>query len=281
MNINWYPGHMTASKRMMEQNIALVDVVIELLDARIPQSSRNPDIDVMAKAKKRIIILNKADLADDAVTRDWARFYREKGFVVIMSDCMSGAGVGDIAVSARTLMKEKIERQMSRGRLFVPVRAMIAGIPNVGKSTLINKCVGRAITKTADRPGVTRNKQWIKIKKDFELLDTPGILWPKLGDVDVGIRLALTGAVKDDVVDIFTLSQKLVELLGGYYPNAIPGRYGIDCAGDAPPAVLEKIAVARGFLQKGGVADVERAAIILVDEFRAGKLGRISLERPV
>ena len=282
MNIQWYPGHMTKTMRMLQENISLVDIVIELLDARIPYSSKNPDIDKLAQNKKRIVILNKADLADESANAAWTSHFAEKGIGVVTVNSLAGKGLDGVTAASKELMKEKLERLRAKGRIFVPTRAMIVGVPNVGKSTLINRYAGAAMAKTADRPGVTRSKQWIKVRKDFELLDTPGILWPKFDDAFVGVSLALTGAVNDDILDAQTLACELIKRLSGLYPDALTKRYGIApmAEGAEPFHTLTEIAAARGFLQKGGVADTERAAIILIDEFRGGKLGRISLERP-
>lgn len=283
MNIQWYPGHMTKTKRMMAENIALVDVVVEMLDARIPYSSKNPDLDSLSKNKKRIIVLNKADLADEGITEKWKAYFENKGFAVILSNSVTGAGLDKIVKTARELMKEKIERQKQRGRLYVPIRAMIAGIPNVGKSTLINYYAGLSVAKTGDKPGVTRGKQWVRLKKDFELLDTPGILWPKFEDEAVGIRLAITGAINDKVFDSFEISLKLIEILAQMAPAAIENRYKLlpgFTESKKPQEILEKIAEARSFIKKGGELDLERCSIILLDEYRGGKLGRISLEAP-
>ena len=200
-NIQWYPGHMTKTRRMMEENISLVDIVIELVDARIPYSSKNPDLDTLAKNKHRILLLNKCDLADERATDIWQEYFEKQGFRVIRINALKGNGLGEVTETARGLMKEKIEKLKARGRINVPIRSMIVGIPNVGKSTFINKYVGRVTAKTGDKPGVTRGKQWIKLKKDFELLDTPGILWPKFEDQQVGLKLAFTGAINDDILD--------------------------------------------------------------------------------
>lgn len=279
MNIQWYPGHMTKTRRMMEENIALVDIVIELLDARLPVSSKNPDIDKIAGSKKRIIILNKADLADETKTREWKEYFRGKGFVVIEANSKKGIGVKDISPAVKELMAEKVERLRKRGRIFVPARAMIVGIPNVGKSTLINKIVGRNMAKTGDKAGVTRAKQWIKIKKDFELLDTPGILWPKFEDESVGLKLAFTGAINDDIMDSVLLVTKLIEYLDKIYPEAVKNRYGIEYEeGTAINEIFEMIARKRGFIKKGNEVDYKRTADIVIDEFRAGLLGKMSLE---
>ena len=281
MNIQWYPGHMTKTRRMMEENIKLTDIVIELLDARIPYSSKNPDIDKLARDKKRIVILNKADLADEKKTAVWSGYVEEKGFKVIRVNSITGSGIKDISTAASELMAEKLERLRLRGRIFTPTRAMIAGIPNVGKSTLINKLVGRNMAKTGDKPGITRSKQWVKIRRYLELMDTPGILWPKFEDKTVGMRLAFTGAVNDDIINLEELSANLIECLDSLYPGAVAQRYGIEYGSDEGGfAVLEKIGAARGFKVKGGNVDTKRAASTLLDEFRAAKLGRMTLELP-
>lgn len=282
MNIQWYPGHMTKTIRMMRENISLVDIVVELVDARIPFSSKNPDIDELAKHKHRIIILNKVDLADDKKTNLWVSYFKEQGFKVILANSITGKGFKDIIEISNELMKEKVERLKKRGRIFVPTRAMIVGIPNVGKSTLINKFVGKSLTKTGDRPGVTRGKQWIRIKKDFELLDTPGILWPKFEDESVGLKLAFTGAINDNIIDSYTLATHFIKHILPLYPNCMKDRYGIDITdGDTEHTVLEKIGNIRKFMSKGGEIDTTRTADILIDEFRACKLGKITLESPL
>lgn len=281
MQIQWYPGHMTKTKRMMNENLSLVDVVIELIDARIPYSSRNPDIDDLAKNKFRIIILNKSDLADDKSTSVWKEYYEAKGFRVITTNSLKGTGISLVTTAAKELMADKIKAQQARGRLFVPIRAMIAGIPNVGKSTFINKYVGKTTAKTGDKPGVTRGKQWIRIKKDMELLDTPGILWPKFEDKEVGIKLAFIGSINDDIIDLEGLATGLINLLNERFPSLVPKRYGIIIEeNDTPHILLEKIGKARGFVSKGGSIDLGRTAKIILDEFRGGKLGRITLEMP-
>lgn len=281
MQIQWYPGHMTKTKRMMNENLSLVDVVIELIDARIPYSSRNPDIDDLAKNKFRIIILNKSDLADDKSTSVWKEYYEAKGFRVITTNSLKGTGISLVTTAAKELMADKIKAQQARGRLFVPIRAMIAGIPNVGKSTFINKYVGKTTAKTGDKPGVTRGKQWIRIKKDMELLDTPGILWPKFEDKEVGIKLAFIGSINDDIIDLEGLATGLINLLNERFPLLIPKRYGIIIEeNDTPHILLEKIGKARGFVSKGGSIDLGRTAKIILDEFRGGKLGKITLEMP-
>ncbi|MFI3175368.1 MAG: ribosome biogenesis GTPase YlqF [Bacillota bacterium] len=281
MNIQWYPGHMTKTRRMMEENISLVDIVIELVDARIPYSSKNPDLDELAKHKHRIILLNKSDLADERATEIWSAYFEEKGFRVLKVNSLKGAGLSQVTDIAKDLMAEKIKRLKERGRINVPIRSMIVGIPNVGKSTFINKYVGKTTAKTGDKPGVTRGKQWIKIKKDFELLDTPGILWPKFEDQKVGLKLAFTGAINDDILDIQTMAMEFLETLKKINKGLITKRYEIDIEeGDSGHILLQKIAVARGFKAKGGEPDLERTGKILLDEYRGGKLGKITLELP-
>ncbi len=283
MNVQWYPGHMTKTRRMMSENISLVDIVIELLDARIPLSSKNPEIDQLAKNKHRIVILNKADLANEKITNEWKTYFDGQGFKTILSNSVSGKGVNDIISISELLMKEKVERLRQKGRIFVPTRSMIVGIPNVGKSTFINKFVGKSTTKTGDKPGVTRGKQWVKIKKDFELLDTPGILWPKFDDKMVGLKLACTGAINDDSLDSQNLEVEFIKTLVAIDENALKVRYKIDFTIDEnfdALKVLEQIGIARSFKAKGGEVDLLRTSQILFDEFRGGKLGRISLERP-
>ncbi|WP_313529512.1 ribosome biogenesis GTPase YlqF [Anaerotignum sp.] len=281
MNIQWYPGHMTKTRRMMEETISLVDIVIELVDARIPYSSKNPDLDTLAKNKHRIILLNKCDLADERATAIWTEYFENQGFRVIQMNALKGTGMNEVTEAARSLMKEKIEKLKARGRINVPIRSMIAGIPNVGKSTFINKYVGKTTAKTGDKPGVTRGKQWIKLKKDFELLDTPGILWPKFEDQEVGLKLAFTGAINDDILDAETLALSFIDHMLVRNAECIRKRYQIafDTIEESH-VVLRQIAEARGFKLKGGEPDLERAAKILLDEFRGGKLGRITLELP-
>jgi ribosome biogenesis GTPase A len=270
---------------MMRENVALVDMIIELLDARIPMSSRNPDIDELAEGRLRIAALNKADMADGAVTAEWVEFFKRLGVDAIPTDSISGMGFGEITAAAEALTSEKRRRAKARGRIFLPVRAMIVGIPNVGKSTFINKLTGRAAAVASDRPGVTRGRQWIKLREGFELLDTPGILWPNLskdgGAQDAGLKLALTGAISDDILDTYTLGVKLIETLCVICPDSLRRRYKIEIGDAGPEEVMGLIGEARGFKLKGGVIDVNRAAVTLLDEFRAAKLGRISLETPL
>ncbi len=281
MNIQWYPGHMTKSIRMMTESLKLVDVVVELLDARIPGSSKNPDIDNLAKKKKRILVLNKIDLANPASTEKWKKYYEEQGFKVIQTDSIAGTGLKNVTSAAMELMAETIARDKARGRIFRPVRAMIAGIPNVGKSAFVNKYVGRAAAKTGDKPGVTRGKQWIRIKKDFELLDTPGILWPKFEDPKAGLNLAFTGAINDNILDITGLCTQFIGRMRVIDPKILENRYKLEISETTEDhVVLEEIAKKRGFIMRGSEPDIKRCAHVMLDEFRGGKLGKITLELP-
>lgn len=279
MNIQWYPGHMTKTRRMMEENISLVDIVIELLDARLPFSSKNPEIDNLARNKKRIVILNKVDLADEKKTKEWRAYFEDKGFKVIEVNSITGKGIKDITEVSKELMAEKLERLRLRGRLFTPTRAMIVGIPNVGKSTLINKFVGKALAKTGDKAGVTRGKQWVRVKRDFELLDTPGILWPKFEDQTVGQHLAFIGSIKDELIQSVELALDLIEFLTASYPGILGKTYSVDESEDSV-AILNAIAVNRGCLKKGNELDHDKAAFLLLDDFRNARLGKISVENP-
>lgn len=283
-NIQWYPGHMTKTRRMMEENISLVDIVIELVDARIPYSSKNPDLDTLAKNKHRILLLNKCDLADERATDIWQEYFEKQGFRVIRINALKGNGLGEVTETARSLMKEKIEKLKARGRINVPIRSMIVGIPNVGKSTFINSYAGKACAKTGNKPGVTKGKQWIRLNKNVELLDTPGILWPKFEDQTVGLKLALIGAIKDEILNIDELSLELIKVLTAYYPGALQARYGTEEQAidetAAPAEILRGIAENRRCVAKGDEIDYSKAATLLIDEFRNGKLGRITLERP-
>ena len=280
MNIQWYPGHMTKTRRQMEADLKLVDAVCELVDARIPISSRNPDIDSICGHKPRMVILNRLDLADPNMTARWADYFRKRGIAAVATDCKSRKGIADFTPAVRQLLDEKIQRNAAKG-MTKALRLMIVGIPNVGKSTLINQISGRKGAKAENRPGVTRGKQWVTVDKDLLLLDTPGILWPKFEDPHVGLMLAYTGAVKEDVIDIEELSCRLMELLWKRYPEKVKERYGIDCEPDTPGwQLLEAAGRKRGFLISGGEVDTERMAKILLDEFRGAKLGRFTLELP-
>ena len=279
MNIQWYPGHMTKARRMMQENIKLVDLVIELVDARVPFSSRNPDIDEMGKNKARLLLLNKADLADEAANEAWSAYFRNKGFQAVKLDSRSKAGFKAVQAAVQEACREKTERDRKRGILNRPVRAMVAGIPNVGKSTFINSFAGRACAKTGNKPGVTRESQCVRLNKQVELLDTPGIRWPRFEDPEVGLRLALIGSIREEVLNTEELSLELLKLLNGRYRSVLQERYEIP--EDREPAEqLYEIAKKRGCLKKGGEADTLKAAAILLDEFRSGKLGRITLEMP-
>ena len=277
MNVQWYPGHMTKAKRQMQEDIKLIDLIIELVDARVPLSSRNPDIDELGKNKARLILLNKADLADERQNEAWKNFFQAKGFFVVKVDSRSGAGMKAIQAAISEACKEKTERDRKRGIKNRPIRAMVVGIPNVGKSTFINTFAGKACAKTGNRPGVTKGKQWIKLNKSVELLDTPGILWPKFEDQEVGMRLAYVGSIKDDILNMEELSLNLIDFLRQYYPGVLERRYQISEEGKLVE-VLEAIARARGCLKKGEELDYAKASGILFDDFRSGKIGRITLE---
>lgn len=279
MNIQWYPGHMTKAKRMMQENIKLVDLILELVDARVPWGSRNPDIDEMGRQKARIILLNKCDLADEKKTVLWSACFKEQGFQVVMVNSRSGAGLKAIQGAVQEACREKIERDRKRGILNRPIRAMVAGIPNVGKSTFINSFAGKACTKTGNRPGVTRGAQWVRLNKQVELLDTPGILWPKFEDPEAGLHLAMIGSVKDEVLNTEELALELLHFLREEYPGVLAQRYGILETEEAFPMLLE-IAKNRGCLLKGQELDLGKAVGILLEEFRSGKLGRFTLEVP-
>lgn len=278
MNYQWYPGHMTKAKRMMQENIKLIDLVIEVTDARIPLSSRNPDIDELGKNKARLILLNKADLADDSRTEQWMEYFRSKGYYAVKINARSGAGMKGILPVIMESCKEKIERDRRRGILNRPVRAMVVGIPNVGKSTFINSFAGKACTKTGNKPGVTKGKQWIRINKNVELLDTPGILWPKFEDQDVGAKLAMVGSIKDEILNLEELSLELLAYLHREYEGVLEQRYQI-IESENNVTMLEEIARNRKCIQKGQELDYTKAANILLEEFRNGKIGRITLEK--
>jgi len=279
MNYQWYPGHMTKAKRMMQENIKLIDLVIELVDARIPLSSRNPDIDDLAAGKSRMVLLNKSDLADPHYNKMWHAYFTERGAHVLEINSKTGTGVKAIQGLVQEACKEKIERDKKRGIVNRPVRAMVVGIPNVGKSTFINSFAGKACTKTGNKPGVTKGKQWIKLNKGLELLDTPGILWPKFEDQVVGMRLAFIGSINDEIIIMEEMACDLIKVLKELYPAVLKERYGLEELED-PVVVLQGIAESRKCYNKGQELDLAKAAGILIDDFRSGKLGRITLERP-
>ena len=280
MNFQWYPGHMTKAKRQMQEDIKLVDLVIELVDARIPLASRNPDIDELGKNKYRLILLNKADLADERQNQQWAAWFREKGFFVVELDARKKNAMKTIQSTILEACREKIERDRRRGIKNRPVRAMVAGIPNVGKSTFINTFAGKACAKTGNKPGVTKGKQWIRLNKNVELLDTPGILWPKFEDQAVGMRLAMIGSMNDDLLNIDELSLELISYLKQYYPGALAERYQVSENHERPVEILEEIAGNRNCIKAGGELDYSKAAARVIDEFRSGTIGRITLEWP-
>lgn len=280
LNIQWYPGHMTKTRRQMEADLKNVDAVCELLDARIPISSRNPDIDDICGAKPRIIILNRMDLADPEMTMRWLTHFRNKGYAAVATDCKSRRGINTFEPAVRSVLKEKIERNAAKG-MNKPLRIMIVGIPNVGKSTLINQISGRKGAKAENRPGVTRGKQWVTVNSGLLLLDTPGILWPKFEDPNVGMMLAYTGAVKENVIDTEELACRLFELLNRFYPEKLKERYKIELPAETPGyELLEEAGRKRGFLLARGEIHTERMAKVLLDEYRAGKLGSLTLETP-
>ncbi len=285
MHFQWYPGHMAKAKRMMQDDMKLIDVVIELVDARIPYSSKNPDIDSLAKNKSRVILLNKSDMADQRYNKAWKEYFEAKGYFVALVNSKNGTGVKQVQEIVNKACEAKIERDRRKGILNRPVRAMIVGIPNVGKSTFINSFVGKASTKTGNKPGVTKGKQWIRLNKFTELMDTPGILWPKFEDQSVGLRLALIGSINDTIINTTDLSLELILILNKYYPEVLLNRYGVDLSDisedlKGASKALEKIAIKRSCLLKGGEPDLDRAAIILLDDFRSTKLGNITLEFP-
>lgn len=281
MNIQWYPGHMTKAKRMMQENIKLIDLIIELVDARAPLSSRNPDIDDLGKGKARLILLNKADLASERLNDAWAAYFQSRGFFVVKLDSRSKAGMKTIQNVIQEACREKIERDRKRGIRNRPVRAMVVGIPNVGKSTFINSFAGRACAKTGNKPGVTKGAQWIRLNKQVELLDTPGILWPKFEDQQVGIRLAMLGSVNDEILNLEELAMELGVFLRSYFRIPMEERYQAEFPEDGTPQqILEKVAESRSCLLKGGELDLGKAAAFLLDDFRSGRLGRITLEFP-
>ena len=279
MQFQWYPGHMTKAKRAMQEDIKLIDVIIELVDSRVPFSSKNPDIDTLANGKSRILLMNKYDLADKAVSDKWTKYYEEKGYFVATVNSKNGRGVKAVNDVIQKACKEKIERDRKRGILNRPIRAMIVGIPNVGKSTFINSFAGKACAKTGNKPGVTKGKQWIRLNKNVELLDTPGILWSKFEDQQVGLNLAFIGSIKDELYNIYELSLLLLDYLIKNYPDAVADFYEIENS-DSNNELLERIAIKRGCIKSGAEYDLDKAAKCLVDDFRNGRIGKISLEIP-
>ena len=281
VNVQWFPGHMAKARRMIKENSAMVDAVCEVVDARIPRSSRNPEVGELIGGKPRMLILNRADQADPALTDRWAENFKAQGLYVIKTDAKSGKGTNAFQNAVRSLLKDKIEYYRERGQTGRLLRIMILGIPNVGKSSFINRVAGRRAAEASDRPGVTRGKQWINIGGGIEMLDTPGLLWPKFEDKEVGEHLAFTGAVKDDILDVETLGARLMRLLASEYPEALAGRYKIETDTEDGFELLNRAAKKRGFIVSGGETDLERMSRVVLDEFRAGKLGRLTLETPI
>jgi len=280
MLIQWFPGHMAKARRLVQENLKLVDVVIELVDARIPSSSRNPIILEIIEHKPSVIALNKADLADPNITAAWLTNFKNSGQCAVAIDSIGGKGVKELVTATKKATEAKMSAIVARGRRERAVRAMIIGIPNVGKSSLINRLAGTGNVKTGDRPGVTKGKQWINVGKDFDLLDTPGILWPKFEDPEVGFKLAATGAISDDVVDIEKITLHLIGRLKLTHPQGLLDRYKLDILPDSSEDTLMLIGKKRGFLQTGGTVDLNKAARTILLEFRAGKMGRITLDTP-
>ena len=280
MNIQWYPGHMTKARRMMQEDIRLVDLIIELVDARIPLSSRNPDIDELGRNKARMILLNKADLADERFNKQWMDYFTGQGCSVVKINSRSGEGIKSINTVVQEACKEKIERDRRKGIKNRPIRAMVAGIPNVGKSTFINSYAGKSCTKTGNRPGVTKGKQWIRLNRNIELLDTPGILWPKFEDQAVGIKLAMIGSINEEILNVEELALLTIDFLRRYYPGTLEEKFEADESLEKPVDILTGIADRRKCVVKGGGPDYARAAALVMEGFRNGKLGRFTLEDP-
>ncbi len=281
MHIQWFPGHMTKTRRQMQETIKMVDVVIELLDARIPLSSRNPDIDWLLGQKPRVIALNKSDLADEAVNKQWEVWFRKEGIRVVYTNALSGSGLKEIHKQLKELTQTKLESAMRRGRLQRPIRTMVVGIPNVGKSAFINRIAGKSVAATGDKPGVTRSQQWVRIHPEIQLLDTPGILWPKFEDQEIGLMLAFTGAIKDDIMDTTELAAALMGRLAKLYPKRLEDRYKLqDSQSKSGMTLLLEAGKKRGCLVPGGEVDLHRISAVVLDEFRGAKMGKISLEKP-
>lgn len=279
MNIQWYPGHMVKTKRQIEESLKIIDVVIELLDARIPVSSKNPDIDELIKNKPKVVLLNKCTLADEKITREWIKYFKDKGIYALDIDSVSGKNISKVYPVLKEAVKDKFERKAAKGIVGRPIRALVVGIPNVGKSSFINKISNKSSAKTGDLPGVTRSKQWIKVNKEFELLDTPGILWPKFEDEKVALHLAYTKSIKEEIIDIEELSLKFIDEMKDKFPKCIQERYKVEMDKTAIE-ILKEIGKKRGCIVSGGEIDTLRAANILFEDYRSGKLGKITLESP-
>ena len=279
MHFQWYPGHMTKARRMMQENIKLIDLIIELVDARVPLSSRNPDIDELGKNKARLILLNKSDLAEERINDEWIDYFKVRGYSAVKVNSKKGGGMNQIRSAIQEACKEKTERDRKRGILNRPVRAMVVGIPNVGKSTFINSLAGKACAKTGNKPGVTKGKQWIRLNKNVELLDTPGILWPKFEDQAVGLRLALIGSIKEEILNTTEMAMEFIGFLKKSYPGVLAERYSVDESKENLE-ILEEIARIRGCLMKGNQTDIDKAGRLLLEDFRSLRLGKLSLEVP-
>ena len=283
VDIQWFPGHMAKTRRLMKENLPLVDVVVEITDARVPASSRNPEMKNLVGGKPRMVVLNKCDMADEALTAEWIEYYRTKGVRAVAMDCRSGKGLNKLVPTVKEVMKKELEKRAAKGMEGKPIRMMIVGIPNVGKSSFINRVAGGKRAKVEDRPGVTRGKQWVTLEKGIDLLDMPGVLWPKFDDKTVGEHLAFTGAIKDDILDTELLAMRLADLLNREYHSLLCERYRLtdeETAGIEPYDLLSLIGAKRGMKISGGEVDTERAAAMLLDEFRGGKIGRMTLEMP-
>jgi len=289
MNIQWYPGHMTKTRRQIEADLKHVDIVVEIIDARIPQSSRNPDIDTICAGKPRLIVLNRADQADPAMNKRWTAFFKAQGHSVLETDAKTGKGINQFSTVIQHALRDQIARWREKGQVGRPVRAMVVGVPNVGKSTFINKVAKKKSALAGDRPGVTRGKQWVNVDPSLDLLDTPGILWPKFEDMTTGMRLAFTGAVKDDIMDVETLGCHFMTLMAAHYPDALKAAYKLTAIPEREEEendvaygyrLLQACAQKRGMRISGGEFDTERMARVLLDEYRGGKLGRFTLEQP-
>jgi ribosome biogenesis GTPase A len=281
MNIQWFPGHMAKTRRMLTENMKMVDVVVELLDARIPRSSQNPEISELTVNKPRVILLNKSDLADPIKNKLWKEWFGQAGIDVIFTNAITGEGIAELKNRLKKIMQPKLESAAAKGRINKPIKTMIVGIPNVGKSAFINKLTGKAVAVTGDRPGVTRSRQWVRINPEIQLMDTPGILWPKFEDPETGLHLAFTGAIRDEIMDVPTLAAKLMEKISKLYPDRLAERYKLDDVQDKTGAILlEEAGRRRGCLISGGEIDYNRIGNIVLDEFRAAKIGKITLETP-